>query len=141
LIEEFLFYSLTLLGFGFGWLVLWYFHKLSTSKTVLVLFAADISVTIEAALYSDIVLIAILHVITIPAFFVLIYVDLVKQHNTSFRCFLCGKIAQPSEEMIEIRRFVNGRPMNVSVHKSCIEVDGNNRKAFSKKTFRSGIPK
>jgi hypothetical protein len=141
LIEEVLLYSLTGSGFAFGWLVVWYFHRLSTSKTVIFLFAADISITIEAAFYSDIVLIAILHVFTIPAFFLLIYVDLIKQHNTEFRCFLCGKLAQPSEELTIVRRFVNGRPTNVSVHKSCIEIDRNNRKAFSKRTFKSGIPK
>jgi hypothetical protein len=141
LIEESLLYSVTAAIFAACWLFFWYFHRISTSKTVVVLFAADISITIEAALYSDIVLIAILHVITIPAFFLLIYVDLIKQHNTEFRCFLCGKLAQPSEELTAIRRFVNGRPTNVTVHKSCIDLDRNNRKAFSKNKFKSGIPK
>jgi len=107
---------------------------------VLLLFALDISLTVEAALYSDVILIALLHVVTIPAFFALIYFDLVKQHNSDFRCFVCGKLVQESEDIEIVKRFLNGSRRDVSVHSTCINLDRQQRKGFSKNAFRKGIP-
>ena len=87
---------------------------------VFLLFIVDIALTIEAAFYSDIVLIALLHVVTIPAFFALIYFDLVQQHKTKFRCFICGRTLQESEKFESVNRFVGGERKEASVHSSCI---------------------
>ncbi len=76
---------------------------------VILLFVLDIAMTIEAALYSDIVLIALLHVITIPVFFALIYLDLVQQHKTKFRCFICGRNILEEEKAETVRRTVGGQ--------------------------------
>lgn len=108
---------------------------------VVLLFCLDISLTIEGALYSDVVLIAVLHVITIPAFFALIYIDLTKQQKTDFRCFVCGRLVEESEEIETVKRVVNGEPRNVTVHSTCIDLGSKERKAFSKERFRRGIPK
>jgi len=107
---------------------------------VFLLFILDIALTIEAALYSDIVLIALLHVVTIPAFFALIYFDLVQQHNTKFRCFICGKTVQESEQFESVNRFVGGVRKEASVHSTCIGLDREQRKTFSKNSFKKGIP-
>ncbi len=119
---------------------MWYLGMITTSKIVLLLFILDISLTIEAAFYSDIVLIAVLHVITIPAFFGLIYLDLVKQHNSDFRCFVCEKIIKDSEKIQIVKRYVDGKKKDVAVHTDCISLDQRQRKAFSKNAFRKGIP-
>jgi hypothetical protein len=107
---------------------------------VFFLFTLDIGLTIEAALYSDILLIALLHVVTIPAFFGLIYLDLVQQHKTKFRCFVCGKIVQETEELERVNRFVDGQRKEASVHSACIGLDRQQRKTFSKNSFKKGIP-
>ena len=133
-------YAVTTLFFTTGLLLLWYSHVLTTGKMVLLLFALDISLTVEAALYSDVILIALLHVVTIPAFFALIYFDLVKQHNSDFRCFVCGKLVQESEDIEIVKRFLNGSRRDVSVHSTCINLDRQQRKGFSKNAFRKGIP-
>ncbi len=105
------------------------------------LFALDIVVTIEAAFYSNIVLIAILHVITIPAFFAVLYIDLMRQQNSEFKCFLCGRPIEQGEEITVIQRVLGGRKKNASVHKKCIDVDRKDKKSFSRNRFRNGIPK
>ena len=133
-------YSFTGVLFAAGLFVLWYLRSLTTSKIVLLLFTLDISLTIEAAFYSDIVLIAVLHVITIPAFFGLIYLDLVKQHNSDFRCFVCEKMIKDSENIQSIKRYINGTRKDVTVHTDCISLDQKHRKTFSKNAFRKGIP-
>jgi len=107
---------------------------------VFLLFILDIALTIEAAFYSDIVLIALLHVVTIPAFFALIYFDLVQQHKTRFRCFICGRAVKESEPFESVNRFVDGERKEASVHSSCIGLDLQQRKTFSKNSFRKGIP-
>ena len=66
-------------------------RSLSLSRMVFFLFALDTVITIEAAFYADIILIALLHVITIPAFIVLIYADVVNQSNIEFKCFICER--------------------------------------------------
>ena len=133
-------YSFTGLFFATALFVLWYMGILTTSKIVILLFALDISMTIEAAFYADVVLIAVLHVITIPAFFGLIYLDLVKQHNSDFRCFVCEKMIKDSENIQIVKRYVDGKKKDVAVHTDCISLDQRHRKAFSKNTFRRGIP-
>ena len=133
-------YLLTGIAFSAGLFLTWILRILSTAKIVLLLFALDISLTVEAAFYSDVVLIAVLHVITIPAFFGLIYFDLVKQHSSDFRCFVCGKMVKDSEDIQIIKRYINGAKRDLTVHRECISLDQKQRKAFSKNTFRKGIP-
>jgi hypothetical protein len=133
-------YLLTVSAFSAGLFIIWILRILSTSKIVVLLFALDISLTVEAAVYSDVVFIAVLHVITIPAFFGLIYFDLVKQHNSDFRCFICGKMVRDSEDIQIIKRYINGVKRDLMVHRECISLDQKQRKAFSKNTFRKGIP-
>jgi len=140
MIDAYTLYAVTSSLFVVSLPILWYFKKLSTGKIVLLLFVLDISLTIEAALYSDIVLIAVLHVITIPAFFGLIYLDLVQQHKTKFQCFICGKIIQDSEQTDTLKRFVDGNKKEINVHSACIGLQKDERKAFSKNSFKEGIP-
>jgi hypothetical protein len=82
----------------------------------------------------------LLHVVTIPAFFALIYFDLVQQHKTKFRCFICGKAFQDSEHFESVSRFVGGERKEATVHSSCIDLDQLQRKTFSKSSFKKGIP-
>jgi hypothetical protein len=138
--NEFAVYAVTSSIFAISLPILWYFRKLTTGKMVLFLFLLDITMTIEAALYSDVVAIALLHVITIPAFFALIYVDLVKQHKTKFQCFICSKAIQEGEEDDVVKRYVHGEWKEISVHSSCILLEKHQRKAFSKDSFKKGIP-
>ncbi|MDA4111066.1 MAG: hypothetical protein OK439_00900 [Thaumarchaeota archaeon] len=133
-------YGVTTLSFVAVLILIWYTQLLSTGKMVLLLFTLDISLTIEAAFNSDVVLIALLHVVTIPAFFGLIYFDLVKQHNSDFRCFICGKAVQETEEIETVNRFQQGFRREVRVHSSCINLNQQQRKTFSKRAFRKGIP-
>jgi hypothetical protein len=120
--------------------LLWKLRAYSTLNLILLLFTADIVMTIEAALYSDLVMIAFLHVFSIPAFFVLIYFDLVKEHRSYSKCFICGKSFESQEEVEAVVRNIGGQPHSFQVHKSCVRVEANERKAFSKKLFRRGIP-
>lgn len=141
MVSELTVYLLSSIGIGSLWPILWYAWGYSTRETISVLFALDIVVTIEAAFYSNIVLIAVLHVITIPAFFTIVYIDLMRQQNSEFKCFLCRRQIEQGEEIVVIRRAVRGRKKNASVHKKCIDVDRKDRKSFSKNRFRNGIPK
>jgi hypothetical protein len=120
---------------------LWYFRAFTTAKLVIFLFSLDIALTIEAAFYSDIVFIALLHVVVIPALFGLLYVDLVRQHNTDFRCFVCGQSIQDKDNLRVIKRVVDGEEQNVIVHSACIDLNDRQRKAFSENVFKKGIPK
>jgi hypothetical protein len=120
--------------------VFWYMKKLTIGRTVVFLFILDITMTIEAAFYSDIVWIAVLHVITIPAFFALIYFDLVQQHKTKFQCFICGRSILESEPSENLKRFVDGEAKDMIVHASCIGLENHQRKSFSKNSFKKGIP-
>ncbi|MGH2639895.1 MAG: hypothetical protein ACRDF4_11560 [Rhabdochlamydiaceae bacterium] len=134
-------YAITTIAFAIPWPTLWYFNSLSTVKMVVLLFCFDIVLTIEAALYSDVILIAVLHVITVPAFFGLIYFDLMQEQKKTFRCFVCGKNIEEDEDVDTVRRSLEGRRKNVLVHSSCVNLGGNDRKAFSEKLFKKGIPK
>lgn len=138
--DAYLLYAITSSFFAISLPVLWYFKKLTTGRMVLLLFILDIALTIEAAVYSDIVLIALLHVVTIPAFFALIYLDLIQQHKTKFRCFICGRTIQESEQADTVKRLLAGQPKEVSVHSSCIGLERDQRKTFSRNSFRKGIP-
>lgn len=140
MIDAYILYAVTSSIFAISLPIIWYFKNLTTGKMVLLLFILDIALTIEAALYSDIVLIAVLHVITIPAFFALIYLDLVQQHKTKFSCFICGKTIQESDQSDIVRRLAEGEKREISVHSSCIDLERDQKKAFSKDSFKKGIP-
>jgi hypothetical protein len=140
LVDAAILYALTASAFALTLPVFWFFQLLTTGKMVFFLFVLDIALTIEAALYSDIVLIALLHVVTIPVFFILIYFDLIQQHKTKFRCFICGRAVQDTEQFESVNRFVGGEKKEASVHSSCIGLDLQQRKKFSRNSFKNGIP-
>jgi hypothetical protein len=140
MVSELVLYVVTCLLFAVTLPTVWFAKKLTIGRMVFLLFVLDIALTIEAAFYSDVVVIAVLHVITIPAFFALIYFDLVQQHKTKFRCFICGKPIQESEQSEVVRRFVDGQQKEINVHASCIELERHQRKTFSKNSFKKGIP-
>jgi hypothetical protein len=123
------------------WPFLWKKKMLTTLRMIILLFALDSILTIEAAFYSDIILIAILHVITVPALIALIYLDLVQQHKSYFRCFICGREVQADEEIETINRIVDSKPMHVIVHSDCIHLERRERKGISRWAFKKGIPK
>ena len=106
----------------------------------ILLFIFDITMTVEAGLNSDVLMIALLHVVTIPGFFCLIYMDLMDQHRSSFTCFVCEKGISQSEQTENLKRMVNGRYRSVLVHKGCVTVSRNDRKVFARSRFRNGIP-
>ncbi len=140
MIDAYTLYAVTCLLFAIPLLMLWYLKELSIGKMVILLFILDIGLTIEAALYSEIILIAVLHVITIPAFFALIYLDLIQQHKTKFRCFICGKDIRESEKADIVKRLVDGEKKEISVHAACIGLEGHQRKTFPGNSFKKGIP-
>ena len=55
------------------------------------------ALTIEAGINSNVLLIYLLHVITIPVFFGLIYIDLVEENRSKFSCFVCGRPIEQTE--------------------------------------------
>ncbi len=134
-------YLLTLVVFGFPWPILWYTRGLTILRAVLLLFAADTTLTVEAAFFSDIVSIAVLHVVTVPTFFILIYIDLLKQNKTQFACFLCEKQIEIEDNFEVTRRIVEGREVKIAVHRSCVSPSEKERKPISERMFRRGIPK
>lgn len=140
MVSELVLYAITCFLFAFVLPVIWYAKELSIGRMVFFLFVLDITLTIEAAFFSDIVLIAVLHVITIPAFFALIYFDLVQQHKTKFSCFICGKSIQDSEASEVLKRTVEGQQKEINVHASCIQLERHERKSFHRSFFRKGIP-
>ena len=131
-------YLVTIFAFLAPWPLFWQTKKLSTGKMIFLLFCLDIALTIEGAFYGQVEMIALLHVFTIPAFFSIIYFDLRKQSNDQYRCFICGKVIEPNEEMSRVTRGAGRK--NASVHESCIDLNNLERKRFSKKTFGKGIP-
>ena len=123
------------------WPILLRAKRLGTLSMLILLFVLDIVLTVEAALYSDILLIALLHVITIPALILIIYFDLVKQHRSYFRCFICGKEIKSEDELETMRRAVMGKSNKVLAHSNCIMLDEKQKKKISSSVFRHGIPK
>ncbi len=107
---------------------------------IVLLFFFDLTLTIEAGINSNVLLIALLHVITIPVFFALIYIDLVEENKIKFSCFVCGKAIAESEAIHTLRRS-SGRQRTVLVHNACIDLQTRDRKGFSRGRFRSGIPR
>lgn len=134
-------YSITTIVFVLPWIYLWISGTLSTAKMTVLLFVYDLVLTIEAGINSNVLLIALLHVITIPVFFGLIYLDLLEENKRNFSCFVCGKPIQSTEIARTAKRFMNGRYRNVLVHAACIDLQHKDRKTFSRRIFRSGIPK
>ncbi|MDG7001037.1 MAG: hypothetical protein JRN15_18230 [Nitrososphaerota archaeon] len=141
MVDQLAVYLLSSIGIGSFWPMLWYVWGYSTKQTVSVLFVLDIAVTIEAAFYSNILLIAVLHVITIPAFFAVIYIDLLRAQSSEFQCFLCEKPIEQGEETTKIRRSFGRRKKNMTVHKKCIDIGVKDKKSFSESKFRNGIPR
>ncbi len=123
------------------WPILWKVRQLSTLRMIVLLFMLDTVLTIEAAFYANVLFIAVLHVVTIPALIVLLYLDILQQHRSSFKCFMCGKQIQTAEEIETVVRTLEGKPAHVVVHTSCIHVDRKERKGISSRVFRKGIPK
>jgi hypothetical protein len=121
--------------------ILWRLSKLTILKIIIILFVLDIALTLEAALYSDILLIAVLHIITIPALIGLIYFDLINQHKLQFKCFICEKQIKANEEIETVNRTIQGKPTAVIVHAACIHLETKERKGISSRVFRRGIPK
>lgn len=134
-------YSITTASFVIPWLYLWVSGTLSTAKMIVLLFFFDLVLTIEAGINSNVLFIALLHVITIPVFFGLVYADLVEENRTKFSCFVCGKVIAESDAIHILRRSVSGRQKNVLVHAVCIDLQNKDRKGFSRRRFRYGIPR
>ncbi|MDH2901844.1 MAG: hypothetical protein PXY39_12825 [archaeon] len=141
MVDPFLVYGITTVFLMVPWPILWKKQELTTLRMIVLLFILDSVLTIEAALYSDIVLIAILHVVTVPALIGLIYLDLVQQHKSYFKCFICGKQIRADEEIETINRTLEGKPIHVIVHSECIRLERTDRKGISSRVFRKGIPK
>lgn len=133
-------YAITATCFAFLWISLWFVSSFSIGRMILILFAFDTVLTIEAGIVSNILLIAILHMITIPAFFALIYLDLMGQHRSEFTCFVCGVALAQGEAAETVRRIINGRRRTVLVHDQCVRLDTGERKAFPSRLFKKGIP-
>ncbi len=133
-------FTLTGISFIVPWLLLWFSGKLSIGKMIMLLFVFDIVLTIEAGIESNVVEIYVLHVITIPAFFGLIYLDILAEQKAHFSCFICGKAIAASEPSESVKKLVDGRYTAVLVHVACIELDNKHRKTFSGRLFRKGIP-
>jgi hypothetical protein len=133
-------YSITTISFIIPWLFLWISGNLSTGKMIIFLFFFDIVLTIEAGINSNVILIALLHVITIPVFFGLIYFDLIEENKAKFSCFVCGMAIAKADSVQTVKRSVNGRHKSVLVHAACIDLQHKDRKTFSRRKFRSGIP-
>lgn len=126
--------------FAVAWLLFWFATDLSIAKMILLLFAFDMALTIEAGFDSNVTLIALLHVITIPAFFALIYADIMNQHRSEFTCFVCGVAVAQGEPTETVKRIIGGRRRSVLVHEHCVKLDSSERKAFRGRLFRKGIP-
>ena len=133
-------YSITATFFIIAWLLLWFFGTLSTGKMILLLFCFDMVLTIEAGLNSDVLLIYLLHVVTIPVFFGLIYFALLEENKEKFSCFICERPVDQTQSIETVMRSVNGRRKNVLVHAECIDLQSKDRKSFSIRKFRGGIP-
>lgn len=133
-------YSITTISFVVPWLLLWFTGKLSMGKMIVLLFCFDMILTIEAGINSNVLFIALLHVVTIPVFFALIYLDVVEEQKTRFSCFICGKAILPTETTETVKKLVNGRHRGVLVHAACIDLQNKDRKAFSSRQFKKGIP-
>ncbi|MHB8567648.1 MAG: hypothetical protein ACYC7D_00975 [Nitrososphaerales archaeon] len=131
-------YAFTTLLFAASIPLLYFTQAFTILRLVLILFILDILLTLEAAYVSDVISIAFLHIITIPAFFALIYFDLLRHHRSEFRCFLCEKEIEVGEQVESVKKMVNRRNASVNVHASCLE---QRPKSISERGFRRGIPK
>lgn len=133
-------YVLTATCLAIVWLIIWFASSLSIGKMIVLLFVFDMALTIEAGIASNVELIALLHMITMPAFFSLIYLDVVGQHRSKFACFICGTDITHDEPNETVKGVINGRWGNVLVHENCVQLKDSERKAFHHKLFRKGIP-
>ena len=133
-------YSITTVFFIIPWLILWFSGTLSIGKMIVFLFIFDMVLTIEAGINSNVLLIALFHVVTIPVFFGLIYFGIFEENKVKFSCFVCGKQVGETESTETVERLVNGRHKSVPVHSACIGLENKDRKSFSRRKFRKGIP-
>lgn len=133
-------YLLAALSFAILWLALWFASSLSIGRMIILLFILDVILTIGAGIDSNVILMAMLHVITIPAFFGLVYLDLIEQHKTEFICFVCGFPILQVEHSEKVRSIIKGRGKQVLVHTDCVRLDINERKLLRRPLFKRGIP-
>lgn len=140
MIGELSLYAFTSAVLFLPWPFIWQARKLTILRMVILLFSWDSALTIEAAYYANIVFIGVLHVITIPAFLGLVYFDLAKQNKSLFTCFICSTQIKADEGLESVSRVVGPLETKVSVHVSCIEPGRKEKKAFSGRIFRKGIP-
>lgn len=133
-------YSITTVSFIIPWLVLWFSGTLSTGRMIILLFIFDMVLTIEVGVNSNVLLIALFHVVTTPVFFGLIYFDIIEENKKRFGCFVCGKAIGETETTEMLKRSVNGRNKGVLVHAACIDLVNKDNKSFSRREFRNGIP-
>ncbi len=134
-------YGITIVAFLVPYPLLWLIRALTTVRMMLLLFALDTVLTLEAAYYSSIVFIAVLHIVTIPALFGLVAFDLIQQHRTQFRCLLCGRTIRVDEEFELVKRMIKGRTASFAVHKYCVGPKDWEKKPISKRILRGGIPR
>lgn len=133
-------YVLTGACLAIAWLIIWFGSSLSIGKMIVVLFVFDMALTIEAGIASNVEFIALLHVMIMPAFFALIYLDIVGQHRSKFTCFVCGIDITQDEQSRTVKRMINGRWGKALAHESCLKLQNSERKAFRSILFRKGIP-
>jgi hypothetical protein len=135
--DELLVYFLSILPFFFSLPILWRARKLTILRIVILLFVFDSLLTLEAAFYGNVVFIAILHVVTIPAFLSLLYFDLLNLSKKSFTCFICSKRILPGEDVESLSRIVEGVENKFLAHSSCLSKE--RRASISKLKFKNGI--
>lgn len=140
LIDEVLVYCVSSAALLSLWPLAWKMEKLTILRMVIALFVWDSVLTIEAAYYGNILLIAILHVITIPALLSLLYFDLIKQGKSSYTCFVCSKPILAVEQMETLSRIVEGAETKFAAHTFCLDLGRKERKVISRRNFRRGIP-
>ena len=107
---------------------------------IVLLFIFDMVLTIEAGINSNVLLIALFHLVTIPVFFGLIYFDILEENKAKFSCFVCEKQVGETESTETVKRLVNGKHKSVLVHAAGIGLENKDRKSFSRRKFRKGIP-
>ena len=118
--------------------LLYFLHAFTITRSLILLFVLDTVMTLEAAEAGDIMAISLLHVFTVPALLLLLYLDVVQHHKNQFKCFLCGEEIQSDQEIKSVQRTLMGKSTDVNVHATCIAPGQKN--AISERTFRRGIP-
>jgi len=139
LLQPILLYLLTTIVFLLVIPILFFTHRFSITRSLILLFILDSVLTVEVADNGDIISLAALHFVTVPAFLLLVFLDVVQHHRNQFTCFLCGKDIGFEGEIVSVNRILLGKATSVNVHPFCI--DPGERNALSERKFRRGIPK